>query len=201
MDELTAETDLIGMTADIVSAFVSNNAIAADALPRLIAGVHGALAGTTEVAAPEPEPQAPAVPIRKSITPDHIICPEDGRPFRSMKRHLATRHGLTPEEYRAKWGLPTDIRWWRRTTPPLARNWPSRWASARAAASPPNAAANQRPSKPLTPPAHHRRLTGERARQDRSMMAALRRKRDPSSCESPGTSTPNSRRWRNAPPR
>ena len=61
MDELTAETDLIGMTADIVSAFVSNNAIAADALPRLIAGVHGALAGTTQIAAPVPEPQAPAV--------------------------------------------------------------------------------------------------------------------------------------------
>lgn len=108
MDELTVETDLIGMTAAIVSAFVSNNAIAADALPRLIAGVHGALASTTQVVAPEPEPQAPAVPIRKSITPDHIICLEDGRPFRSMKRHLATRHGLTPEDYRARWGLPTD---------------------------------------------------------------------------------------------
>ena len=108
MDELTAETDLIGMTADIVSAFVSNNAIAADVLPRLIAGVHGALAGTTQSAAPEPEPQAPAVPIRKSITPDHIICLEDGKPFKSMKRHLAQKYGLTPEDYRAKWGLPKD---------------------------------------------------------------------------------------------
>lgn len=109
MDELTAETDLIGMTADIVSAFVSNNAIAVDALPRLIAGVHSALAGTTQVAgAPEPEPQAPAVSIRKSITPDHIICLEDGKPFKSMKRHLFNKYGLTPEDYRAKWGLPKD---------------------------------------------------------------------------------------------
>jgi len=108
MDELTAETDLIGMTADIVSAFVSNNAIAADALPHLIAGVHGALAGTTQVAAPEPEPQTPAVSIRKSITPDHIICLEDGKPFKSMKRHLFNKYGLTPEDYRAKWGLPKD---------------------------------------------------------------------------------------------
>lgn len=108
MDELTAETDLIGMTADIVSAFVLNNAIATDALPRLIAGVHGALAGTTQVAAPEPDPQTPAVSIRKSITPDHIICLEDGKPFKPMKRHLANKYGLTPEDYRAKWGLPQD---------------------------------------------------------------------------------------------
>jgi predicted transcriptional regulator len=108
MDELTAETDLIGMTADIVSAFVSNNAIAAGSLPRLIAGVHGALAGATQVVAPEPEPQAPAVSIRKSITPDHIICLEDGKPFKSMKRHLFNKYGLTPEDYRAKWGLPKD---------------------------------------------------------------------------------------------
>lgn len=100
---------LLGMTADIVSAFVSNNTVRADALPGLVAAIHSALAGTrAPVPEPEPEPQAPAVSIRKSITPDAIICLEDGLPFRTLKRHLSTKYGLTPEQYRAKWGLPKD---------------------------------------------------------------------------------------------
>ncbi|GAD58128.1 MucR family transcriptional regulator [Brevundimonas abyssalis] len=108
MDNPTADADLIGMTADIVSAYVSNNQIEAGALAGMIAAVHGALAGTSQPAAPEPEPQAPAVPIKKSITPDYLISLEDGSRYKSLRRHLTTKYGMTPDEYRAKWGLPKD---------------------------------------------------------------------------------------------
>lgn len=108
MDDAHNDADLIGMTADIVSAYVSNNQVETDALPAMIASVHQALAGATRTAEPEPEPLKPAVPIRKSITPDHLISLEDGRPYRSLKRHLSTRYGLTPVQYREKWGLPAD---------------------------------------------------------------------------------------------
>ena len=110
MDDLTETADLIGMTAEIVSAYVSNNSIDAASLPALIAGIHGALADAASPPAPEPapEPQQPAVPIKKSITPDHLISLEDGQRYRSLKRHLATRYGMTPDQYRAKWGLPGD---------------------------------------------------------------------------------------------
>ncbi len=106
MDEQSAT---IEMTADIVSAYVSNNSVAAADLPGLIQNVHVALAqiasGAVEA---EPEPKEPAVPIRKSITPDFLICLEDGRKFKSLKRHLRTKYDMSPEEYRAKWGLPKD---------------------------------------------------------------------------------------------
>lgn len=108
MDDANNDADFIGMTADIVSAYVSNNQVGADALPAMIASVHQALADTTKAAEPEPEPLTPAVPIRKSITPDHLISLEDGRPYKSLKRHLSTKYGLTPAQYREKWGLPTD---------------------------------------------------------------------------------------------
>lgn len=109
MTENNATDDLLGMTTEIVSAFVSRNTIAADALPGLVAMIHGALAATRAVPQePEPEPQAPAVSIRRSVTPDAIICLEDGRPFKSLKRHLSVKYGLTPEQYREKWGLPAD---------------------------------------------------------------------------------------------
>lgn len=101
--------ELLDMTADIVSAYVSNNTVAADALPGLIANIHQALSQVSG-GAPEPEaaPQEPAVPIRKSISPDFLICLEDGRKFKSLKRHLRTKYDMSPEDYRAKWGLPKD---------------------------------------------------------------------------------------------
>jgi predicted transcriptional regulator len=102
-------SQLLEMTADIVSAYVGNNNVQATELPSLIANIHAAL---TQVSggAPEPEPELkePAVPVRKSITPDFLICLEDGRKFKSLKRHLRTKYNISPEEYRAKWGLPKD---------------------------------------------------------------------------------------------
>lgn len=99
----------LDLVADIVSAYVSNNTIAAADVPALIASVHGALnqvaTGTVEEPAPELKP---AVPVKKSITPDAIVCLEDGKAFKSLKRHLATKYNMTPDEYRARWGLPKD---------------------------------------------------------------------------------------------
>ncbi|HCW50417.1 MAG TPA: MucR family transcriptional regulator [Brevundimonas sp.] len=101
--------ELLEMTADIVSAYVSNNAVSADTLPTLVKQIHAALSGVLEAPVEaEPQPQEPAVPVRKSITPDFLICLEDGRKFKSLKRHLRTKYELSPEEYRAKWGLPND---------------------------------------------------------------------------------------------
>lgn len=100
---------LLEMTADIVSAYVSNNTVSADALPGLIANIHSALTATTGPAPIEPTaPQEPAVSVRKSITPDYLICIEDGRKFKSLKRHLRTKYDMSPEQYREKWGLPKD---------------------------------------------------------------------------------------------
>jgi predicted transcriptional regulator len=107
--ESVPNDDLVQLTADIVSAYVSNNKIGSAELGQLIEEVHSALVRAPSAAAtPEPEPREPAVPIRKSITPDYIVSLEDGRKFKSLKRHLKNTYGLTPEEYRAKWGLPRD---------------------------------------------------------------------------------------------
>jgi predicted transcriptional regulator len=101
--------ELLEMTADIVSAYVGNNTVTADSLPSLIANIHGALSQVSSGAVePEPEPKEPAVPIRKSISPDYLVCLEDGRKFKSLKRHLRTKYNMSPEEYRAKWGLAKD---------------------------------------------------------------------------------------------
>lgn len=103
------KSEIIEMTTDIVSAFVSNNSINAAELPGLIQNVHRALAQvTTGEDTTPPAPQEPAVSVRKSITPDYLICLEDGRKFKSLKRHLRTKYNMSPEEYRAKWGLPKD---------------------------------------------------------------------------------------------
>jgi predicted transcriptional regulator len=108
-DEMDAKQDLVEMTAEIVSAYVSANSVAAQDIPALIRTVHAAL---REVAGGAPsivdQSQEPAVAIKKSITPDYIICLEDGKKFKSLKRHLRTRYSMTPDEYRAKWGLPHD---------------------------------------------------------------------------------------------
>lgn len=104
-----AEADLIELSTEIVSAYVSHNSVSPGDLPRLIADVHGALRSlqTNEVAAPVEELK-PAVPVKKSVAPDYIICLEDGKKFKSLKRHLRTHYNLSPEEYREKWGLPAD---------------------------------------------------------------------------------------------
>ncbi|WP_029936620.1 MucR family transcriptional regulator [Sphingomonas sp. UNC305MFCol5.2] len=99
---------LITLTADIVAAHVSNNSVAVSDLPVLIQNVHGALTGLGR-AAVEPEvKQEPAVSIRSSIKPDFIVCLEDGKKLKMLKRHLMTHYQMTPEQYRAKWNLPAD---------------------------------------------------------------------------------------------
>jgi predicted transcriptional regulator len=102
-------SELVEKAADIVAAYVRGNSLSPAELPGLIVSVFATLSGLANgaTAAPAVE-QAPAVSIKKSITPEHIVCLEDGKKFKSLKRHLRTRYGLTPEEYRAKWGLPAD---------------------------------------------------------------------------------------------
>ncbi|MDX8503097.1 MucR family transcriptional regulator [Mesorhizobium sp. VK4C] len=109
MEETDDNTStLIELTAEVVSAYVSNNPVPVGDLPALIDRVHGALKSAGGGAAEKPEALTPAVPIRKSVTPDYIISLEDGKKFKSLKRHLSVHYGLTPDEYRAKWGLPAD---------------------------------------------------------------------------------------------
>lgn len=109
MNEENGMTEtLIALTADIVSAHVSNNSVAVGDLPILIQNVHGALANLGD-ALVEPAPRAePAVAIRSSIKPDYIVCLEDGKKLKMLKRHLSTHYQLTPDQYRAKWGLASD---------------------------------------------------------------------------------------------
>jgi len=103
-----AEDALLTLTADIVAAHVSNNSVAVNDLPNLIQNVHSALRGiSASGAAAEPKPE-PKVSIRSSIKPDYIVCLEDGKKLKMLKRHLMTAYGMTPEEYRAKWGLKPD---------------------------------------------------------------------------------------------
>jgi predicted transcriptional regulator len=106
----SAANNLIELAADIVSAYVSNNTVSTHDLTSLIGDVYAALQRTSAgiVAEPLPEPLKPAVPVKKSVTPDYIVCLEDGKKFKSLKRHLRTQYNVTPEEYREKWGLPAD---------------------------------------------------------------------------------------------
>ncbi len=102
----------IELTATIVSAYVGNNPVPAAELPALINQVHGALTrvsgnGAAPTAA-EQTPTKPAVPVKKSMTAEYLVCLEDGKRFKSLKRHLRTQYGMTPEQYREKWGLPAD---------------------------------------------------------------------------------------------
>jgi predicted transcriptional regulator len=97
---------IISLTSQIVSAHIANNEIAADQLPGLIRDVHQALA-TVGQAPAEPVKQEPAVDVKKSVFPDHIVCLECGASLKMLKRHLATDHDMTPDQYRAKWGLPS----------------------------------------------------------------------------------------------
>lgn len=99
--------DFVELTADIVSSYVTHNSVQSSELAGLIAAVHTALQGLGAPKQAEAERPQPAVPIRKSVTPDYLISLEDGKPYKTLKRHLA-KLGLTPEEYREKWGLPRD---------------------------------------------------------------------------------------------
>lgn len=109
MSESTASTGYIELAADIVSAFVSRNSVPPAELPGLIASVHAALGSLgKDAAAEKPAALTPAVPIKRSITPEFLICLEDGKKFKSLKRHLRSRYGLSPEQYRARWNLPAD---------------------------------------------------------------------------------------------
>ena len=105
MDDNSA---LIEITADVVAAYVSANSVTASELPGLIRSVHAALGGVSVAVEPEAPPKEPAVPVKKSITPEFLVCLEDGRKFKSLKRHLRSKYNLSPEDYRAKWGLPKD---------------------------------------------------------------------------------------------
>ena len=107
-DNDASDDTLLTLTADIVAAHVSNNTVAVNDLPNLIQNVHGALSGISgQSAGPEPKPE-PKVSIRASIKPDYIVCLEDGKKLKMLKRHLMTHYNMTPEEYRAKWNLPAD---------------------------------------------------------------------------------------------
>jgi predicted transcriptional regulator len=106
---METKNDLVEMAAEIVSAYVSAKQVASQDLPALIRTVYSALqdvSGRSPLAAESP--REPAVPVKKSVTPDFIICLEDGKKFKSLKRHLRTRYGMTPDESRTKWGLPHD---------------------------------------------------------------------------------------------
>jgi predicted transcriptional regulator len=101
--------ELVELTAEIVSAYVANNTVVATDLPAVILNVFEALnKASSSIGQPPKEALKPAVPLKKSVTPEFIICLEDGKKFKSLKRHLRTHYDLSPEEYREKWGLPHD---------------------------------------------------------------------------------------------
>ena len=107
-DDNIEHTELLSLTSDIVAAHVSHNPVPSPELPSLIESVYETL---SKLGTPAPEPEIelkPAVPVKKSITDDHIICLEDGKKLKMLKRHLKTAYDMTPEEYKAKWGLPAD---------------------------------------------------------------------------------------------
>lgn len=104
----TDHNDLLALTTDIVSAHLSNNQVNADEIPALIQKVYKTLANVNGEGVAMSERPQPAVPIKKSVTPDYIICLEDGKKLKMLKRHLKTAYNMTPEDYRERWGLPAD---------------------------------------------------------------------------------------------
>ena len=107
MADQSTTADVLGLTAQIVAAHVSNNAVPPEALPSLIQEVYRTLSGVGKEPA-QPERPQPAVPVKKSVFADHIVCLEDGKKLKMLKRHLKTSYNLTPEQYRDRWGLPPD---------------------------------------------------------------------------------------------
>src|SRR5262245_59869057 len=106
MTDENSQEDVMSLTAQVVSAYVSKNPLPRVALPELIGQIHNSLKALQAPPTEPDVPLVPAVPIKKSVMPDYIVSLEDGRKLKSLKRHLMTRYGLTPEEYRQKWGLP-----------------------------------------------------------------------------------------------
>ena len=108
----SASSDYVALAAEVVSAFVGHNSLPVSELPGLITSVHAALmkisGGSAAPVTTEPEVLTPAVPVRKSITPEYLICLEDGKKLKMLKRHLRSTYNLSPDEYRAKWGLGSD---------------------------------------------------------------------------------------------
>ncbi len=107
-ETLTRNDDLLKLASDIVAAYVSNNAVAASDVPAMIKNVHDTLLGLSGKPGEAPTDLKPAVNIKKSVTPDYIVCLEDGKKLKMLKRYLRARYGMSPEDYRAKWGLPAD---------------------------------------------------------------------------------------------
>lgn len=107
MAEIAQGSDVLSLTAQIVSAHVSNNSVTPDALPSLIQDVYRTLSGVGREA-PTPDKPQPAVPVKKSVFPDYIICLEDGKKLKMLKRHLKTAYNMTPEQYRDRWDLTAD---------------------------------------------------------------------------------------------
>lgn len=108
MAEQAEHGDLLVLTTDIVSAHLSNNTVSTDEIPALIQKVYKTLANVTTDSPAMAERPQPAVPIKRSVNPDYIVCLEDGKKLKMLKRHLKTAYGMTPEEYRERWGLPAD---------------------------------------------------------------------------------------------
>lgn len=106
-DDTRSEEDILKLVTEIVTAYVSRNAVAAEDLPNVIKSVHATL-GSIQGAESGAPTRAPAVPVKKSVTPDYIVCLEDGKKLKMLKRYLRAQYGLTPEAYRAKWNLPAD---------------------------------------------------------------------------------------------
>ena len=108
MTEQTNQSELMSLTVNIVTSHVSNNPVASEDLPKVIRDVYETLSTIGAPAAAVPERPAPAVPMKKSVTPDYIVCLEDGKKLKMLKRHLNTAYGMTPEQYRERWGLSPD---------------------------------------------------------------------------------------------
>ncbi len=139
MTDNSTSNDLLALTTEIVAAHVSNNTVAVGDLPQLINQVYQSLSSIGKAPAPAAERPQPAVSVKRSVHPDYIICLEDGKKLKMLKRHLKTAYDMTPDDYRERWGTP----WWRPTTPASAASSPRRSASARAA---------DEPTPPSAPP-------------------------------------------------
>jgi len=108
MNDMTPPTDLLVLTADIVAAHVGNNVVSITDIPSVITATFNALAGLNGATPPVAAPREPAVPVKQSIRPDHLVCLEDGKKLKMLKRHLLRQYNLTPDAYRQKWSLPAD---------------------------------------------------------------------------------------------
>ena len=170
MSELQSTPNTIELAAEIVSAFISNNSVPAVELPTLIGSVHDALTKAANGLAQQPteEPKAPAVSIKKSVQPDHIVCLDDGKKFKSLKRHLRTTYNLTPDQYRAKWGLAHDY-------PMVSPN----YAAARSEMAKSMAWVPDAESRSRRPQPRHRQEDGARKRPDRINVSGDRRRPSP----------------------